>query len=112
MTKESLLSVRGLSLQVAHRGIDVVRDVSFDIEAGEIFGIVGESGSGKTLATRALISLLPPAVRVTGGTVSYKGRNVLAMSDSARPRIIDTMLRRVAPRATRTPISRVRLETA
>ena len=83
MTKESLLSVRGLSLQVAHRGIDVVRDVSFDIEAGEIFGIVGESGSGKTLATRALISLLPPAVRVTGGTVSYKGRNVLAMSDSA-----------------------------
>ncbi|PDT16002.1 peptide ABC transporter ATP-binding protein [Rhizobium sp. J15] len=83
MTKESLLSVRSLSLQVAHRGIDVVRDVSFDIEAGEIFGIVGESGSGKTLATRALISLLPPAVRVTGGTVSYKGRNVLAMSDSA-----------------------------
>ncbi|OWV65245.1 peptide ABC transporter ATP-binding protein [Rhizobium sp. R339] len=83
MIKESLLSVRGLSLQVAHRGIDVVRDVSFDIEAGEIFGIVGESGSGKTLATRALISLLPPAVRVTGGTVSYKGRNVLAMSDSA-----------------------------
>ena len=83
MTKESLLSVRGLSLQVAHRGVEVVRDVSFDIEAGEIFGIVGESGSGKTLATRALISLLPPAIRVTGGTVTYKGRDVLTMSNSA-----------------------------
>jgi len=83
MTKESLLSVRGLSLQVAHRGVEVVRDVSFDIEAGEIFGIVGESGSGKTLATRALISLLPPAIRVTGGTVTYKGRDVLAMSNNA-----------------------------
>ena len=83
MTKESLLSVRGLSLQVAHRGVEVVREVSFDIEAGEIFGIVGESGSGKTLATRALISLLPPAIRVTGGSVTYKGRDVLTMSNNA-----------------------------
>ena len=83
MTKESLLSVRGLSLQVAHRRVEVVRDVSFDIEAGEIFGIVGESGSGKTLATRALISLLPPAIRVTGGSVTYKGRDVLTMSNNA-----------------------------
>ena len=83
MTKASLLSVRGLSLQVAHRGVEVVREVSFDIEAGEIFGIVGESGSGKTLATRALISLLPPAIRVTGGSVTYKGRDVLTMSNNA-----------------------------
>ena len=83
MTKESLLGVRGLSLEVAHRGVAVVRDVSFDIEPGEIFGIVGESGSGKTLATRALISLLPPAIRVTGGTVTYKGRDVLTMSNNA-----------------------------
>jgi peptide/nickel transport system ATP-binding protein len=83
MTKESLLSVRDLSLEVAHRGLEVVKRVSFDIRTSEIFGIVGESGSGKTLATRALISLVPPAIKVTGGTVAYKGRDVLSMSAGA-----------------------------
>jgi peptide/nickel transport system ATP-binding protein len=78
---DTLLTVQGLSLAVANTGRDVVKAVSFDIAPGEIFGIVGESGSGKTLATRALISLLPPAIKVTGGSVLYKGRDVLAMKN-------------------------------
>jgi peptide/nickel transport system ATP-binding protein len=81
MTTDNMLSVRNLSLEVARTSHKVVNDISFDIAAGEIFGIVGESGSGKTLATRALISLLPPAIRVTGGSVAYKGREVISMSD-------------------------------
>ncbi|WP_426124223.1 ABC transporter ATP-binding protein [Pararhizobium sp. PWRC1-1] len=82
MTQERLLSVRDLSLKVAQRGVEVVKKVSFDIEPGEIFGIVGESGSGKSLATRAIISLLPPAIKVTGGQVTFKGRDVLSMSEA------------------------------
>lgn len=82
MTPEKLLSVRNLSLEIAHRGVDVVKDVSFDLEAGEIVGIVGESGSGKSLATRAVISLLPPAIRKTGGQVIYKGRDITSMSEA------------------------------
>ena len=77
----TLLSVRGLSLAVAGSGRQVVKDVSFDIAPGEIFGIVGESGSGKTLATRSLIRLLPQAITVTSGLVQYKGRDVLGMTD-------------------------------
>ncbi|KQQ35527.1 peptide ABC transporter ATP-binding protein [Rhizobium sp. Leaf306] len=80
MTTETLLSVRGLSLEVARTSHKVVNDISFDIASGEIFGIVGESGSGKTLATRALISLLPQAIQVTGGSISYKGRDVLGLN--------------------------------
>ncbi|KKX24869.1 ABC transporter ATP-binding protein [Rhizobium sp. LC145] len=79
MTTETLLTVRDLSLEVARTGHAVVSNVNFDIAAGEIFGIVGESGSGKTLATRALISLLPQAIAVTGGSVAYKGRDVMGM---------------------------------
>ncbi|MFJ1309295.1 ABC transporter ATP-binding protein [Agrobacterium sp. P15N1-A] len=79
MTDNTLLTVRGLSLEVARTGHRVVKDVSFDIAAGEIFGIVGESGSGKTLATRALISLLPPAIAVTGGSIIYKGQDVMSL---------------------------------
>lgn len=81
MSAETLLSVNSLSLEVAHTGLEVVKGISFDIAPGEIFGIVGESGSGKTLATRALISLLPPAIKVTGGSVRYKGRDVLTIKD-------------------------------
>ncbi|WP_159949597.1 ABC transporter ATP-binding protein [Rhizobium sp. 18065] len=82
MTQEKLLSLRNLTLEVAHRGVEVVKDVSFDLEAGEIFGIVGESGSGKSLATRALISLLPPAIRKVAGQVIYKGRDITSMSEA------------------------------
>ncbi|NRP20917.1 Glutathione import ATP-binding protein GsiA [Ensifer adhaerens] len=81
MTGSSLLSVRDLSLAVAHNGNQVVKNVSFDVGAGEIVGIVGESGSGKTLATRAIIGLMPPAVRHVGGTISYRGRDVLSLKD-------------------------------
>ncbi len=48
---------------------------------GEIFGIVGESGSGKSLATRALVSLLPPVIRKVAGTVIFKGRDITAISE-------------------------------
>ena len=81
MTGSSLLSVRDLSLAVSHNGNQVVKNVSFDVGAGEIVGIVGESGSGKTLATRAIIGLIPPAVRHVGGTISYRGRDVLSLKD-------------------------------
>jgi peptide/nickel transport system ATP-binding protein len=84
---ETLLTVRGLTLEVAHTGVEVVKDISFDIASGEIFGIVGESGSGKSLATRALISLLPAAIKITGGAISYKGRDVQAMKDSELRRL-------------------------
>jgi peptide/nickel transport system ATP-binding protein len=82
MTMDKLLTVCGLSLEVARTGQQVVKSVSFDLAPGEIFGIVGESGSGKTLATRALISLLPPTIKVAGGSVSYKGRDVLKMKEN------------------------------
>ncbi|RVP87825.1 ATP-binding cassette domain-containing protein, partial [Sinorhizobium meliloti] len=82
MTMDKLLTVCGLSLEVARTGQQVVKSVSFDLAPGEIFGIVGESGSGKTLATRALISLLPPTIKVADGSVSYKGRDVLKMKEN------------------------------
>ncbi|TRL41259.1 ABC transporter ATP-binding protein [Rhizobium straminoryzae] len=81
MTQEKLLSVKNLSLEIARRSATVVNDVSFDVAPGEIFGIVGESGSGKSLATRALVSLLPPVIRQTAGEIIFKGRDVTAMSE-------------------------------
>ena len=39
--------------------IEAVRGVSFDVEAGEVFGLLGPNGAGKTTTIRVLTTLLP-----------------------------------------------------
>lgn len=55
-----------------------VRDVSFEIEKGEIFVVMGLSGSGKSTLIRCLSRLIEP----TAGAVLINGEDVTAMSDS------------------------------
>jgi len=73
----TLLQVTALTLAVETQSgtIRPVRDVSLAVAPGETLALVGESGSGKTLTSLALLGLLPPAVRVVGGTVSFTGRD-------------------------------------
>ncbi|CAM5198841.1 peptide ABC transporter ATP-binding protein [Bosea thiooxidans] len=79
-TAAPLLDVAGLTLKIGGSGRTVVNDVSFQVFPGEIVGIVGESGSGKTLAARAVMGFIPPAVRLEGGTIRFDGQDVMAMS--------------------------------
>jgi peptide/nickel transport system ATP-binding protein len=51
-------------------------DISFEIAPGEILGVVGESGAGKSLTGAAIIGLLDPPGRVTGGEVRFDGRRI------------------------------------
>ena len=71
---EPILSVRDLHVSFGQRRkkFEAVRGVSFDIYAGETFGLVGESGSGKTTIGRAIIRVYP----TSGGEIIYKGEKI------------------------------------
>ena len=77
---EALLKVRDLSVTFGSTapGAPAVRNISFDVAAGEVVGIVGESGSGKSVTCRAILGLLPATAEVTG-QVEYNGRDLLSM---------------------------------
>lgn len=75
--KEVVLSVRGLKKRIGRKPI--IRDVSFDVKAGEIFGFLGPNGSGKTTTIRMLVGLIKP----TDGDILVCGENVRTHPDRA-----------------------------
>ena len=77
-----LLSVDDLhvSVDIGGRRQEVVRGVSFHLHEGEAMGLVGESGSGKTLTVSAISRLLPAGTRATGGSVQFRGEELLYAS--------------------------------
>jgi peptide/nickel transport system ATP-binding protein len=79
-----LLDVRNLSIEfaTAQGTVTAVRDVSFEISAGEVLGLVGESGSGKSVSALALLRLLPPQARIRG-SIKFRGEELLALSEPA-----------------------------
>lgn len=79
------LDVRGLTAAIGD--VALVRDVSFTVAAGECFGLVGESGSGKSMTVKAILGLLPPGVRITGGQVMFGDDDLVALPQAKLARI-------------------------
>ena len=75
---ETVLSVRDLTVEIPTRRalLRPVDQVNFTVEAGEIVGVVGESGAGKSMTGNAVIGLLDPPARITGGEIVLKGRRI------------------------------------
>lgn len=69
-----MLDVHALqkTYESATGGIEAIRDLTFEIRAGEIVCIVGPSGAGKTTLLRCISGLLP----VTAGDVSLEGKRI------------------------------------
>ena len=70
----------GAALWARKQELQAVRNVSFDLDAGETLGIVGESGSGKSTLARALIGTVP----ASGGQALWEGRDLLSMGEEER----------------------------
>ena len=78
---EPLLAVKNLSVAFQHEGrfINVVDEVSFELQRGQCLGIVGESGCGKSVTSLSLMQLIPhPVGKISSGRFSSKAKKSVA----------------------------------
>lgn len=78
----SLLHVKNLNITIntPDGSLEVIRDLSFNVEKNERLGIVGESGCGKSVTALALMCLLPSEAEVTG-QILLNGQDQLALNE-------------------------------
>ncbi len=77
-----VLEVKELTVQYIGdtRSTTAVDRVSFSIGEGEIFGLAGESGCGKSTIANSIMRLLKDPAKIAGGSITFAGKNVLAMN--------------------------------
>jgi len=82
----SLLEVKNLTIGFNdnnNNSYNVVKNINFTLEKGEVLGIVGESGSGKSLTALSILGLLPypKAFHSKQSSIKYAGKELLYSSD-------------------------------
>lgn len=65
-----VLEVKGLKKNLGKR--EIIKDISFSVKEGEIFGFLGPNGAGKTTTIRMLVGLINP----NGGSISICGHDL------------------------------------
>ena len=80
MPNNNLLEVKNLCVEVG--GKEVLRDVSFGIDSGEVVGLLGANGSGKTSLALALMG--HPRYVVTKGKILFIRKNLLEIKPEER----------------------------
>ncbi|MDQ6619752.1 MAG: ABC transporter ATP-binding protein [Pseudomonadota bacterium] len=74
----SLLSVKGVSRRFGH--LVALRDISLEVEDGELRAIIGPNGAGKTTFFNLVSGFFPPS----SGTISFDGRDITTVSAHQR----------------------------
>jgi oligopeptide/dipeptide ABC transporter ATP-binding protein len=84
----ALLDIRNLTTRYTlgrgedARHLDAVDDVTFSVEAGEVFGLVGESGCGKSTIAQSVLRLLPRNGAIVDGSITFDGTDLTELSQS------------------------------
>jgi oligopeptide/dipeptide ABC transporter ATP-binding protein len=80
---EPILAIRDLTVEFDTEDgvVKAVKDVSYDLNPGEVLGVIGESGSGKSVSVLSVLGLIPqPPGRIVSGEAVFKGRDLIKMS--------------------------------
>jgi ABC-2 type transport system ATP-binding protein len=80
MTSQLQPAIRAEMLTKSFPGVRAVDALSFDVSAGEIFGLVGPDGAGKTTALRMLAGIMPP----DAGNATVAGFDVVRDPEGAK----------------------------
>ncbi len=80
-TAELVLSVQNVKKRIKNK--EIIKGISFDVYAGEIFGFLGPNGSGKTTTIRMLVDLIKP----TEGKIQVCGYDVHKQHNEALSQI-------------------------
>ena len=85
-----LLDVQDLSVEFPQRRqkLQALDGISFTLNAGEVLGFVGESGAGKSLTGAAIMGLLEPPGRISGGRILLEGEPIESDASGVRGRKI------------------------
>lgn len=80
---ETLLEIDHLSVdyETGRGDLKALRDITFDVNKGEIVGIVGESGCGKSTLISSILRLTAPNTRFREGEIRFKGQDLLQASE-------------------------------
>lgn len=81
---EVILDIRNMNVALGPHL--AVKDVNYQIHAGEILGIVGESGCGKSLTSLAIMGLLDNKLSLSG-EILFQGENLVGMSEAHYQRV-------------------------
>lgn len=81
-SKETALQVSNLNVVLRHEpDTQILKDVSFQLNKGEVFALVGESGSGKSMTSLSIMRLLPDALKITRGNIQLNHTNLFALTE-------------------------------
>ena len=74
----------------------VVQDISFTVEAGQIFGFLGPNGAGKTTTIKMILGLLTPdsgSIQVMGHRTGFRGRDAQHQRHRGKPGYVSVPVR-------------------
>ena len=71
---------RGIIIQRRIGQVHAVDGVDLEIYPGETVGLLGETGCGKSTIANSIMRLLKDPAKIAGGSISFGGKDVLAMS--------------------------------